>query len=57
MIALLYRLAPHEGVTQSQLSEVRFMRSDRPPGEEVREMKASLALLSPERLADLAVSH
>lgn len=30
MIELLYRLAPHEGFTQSQLNEVRFMRSDRP---------------------------
>lgn len=30
MIKLLYRLAPHEGFTQSQFSEVRFMRSDRP---------------------------
>ena len=30
MIELLYRLAPHEGFTQSLLNEVRFMRSDRP---------------------------
>lgn len=29
----------------------------RPPGEEVREMKASLALLPPVRVADLAVTH
>ncbi|WP_234259913.1 AraC family transcriptional regulator [Halomonas sp. MCCC 1A11062] len=30
MIEQLYRLAPHEGFTQSLLNEVRFMRSDRP---------------------------
>ncbi|MDX5433055.1 MAG: AraC family transcriptional regulator [Halomonas sp.] len=30
MIELLYRLAPHEGSTESQLDGVRFLRSNRP---------------------------
>ncbi|WP_010626800.1 AraC family transcriptional regulator [Halomonas sp. KM-1] len=45
----------YESASQFSREFKRFF--GRPPGEEVREMKASLALMPPERVPELAVSH